>query len=487
MTIGGLSIPSRLVVPGLLLCVLCLVWAGAANAQVNRPFSGQWFQNRGPLVDIPINGGVALCNPFTPFGGPAPPRTGCVGGLRPALGGIPQLGTSNPTTPTAGPYVIDNGGNPASFTVPFTAFSQNLGNQSIPVQGIPTVLRLTTGFRLRAPFPNSPMGPQPGARIFLSNAWSRDPGQSLARVQPDFNWCPGAPGNPTCPAAITLLGTTVGGAPGMTGFPNPQCFRPGINCIPKVPPTPGGVPTASRQAPPNQTYAGATFNGLVRYKSGPNAFGGTMALLLQGQGVVTIEGGALGTSGGVPRGAKQVFGGIGFEAQGGGYSAIDTDMLGTTLTTHTPGSGTAMVVGFPLYQSFMVPVRCTGPLGFPPQPPGCDAITATGPRIGYIPPDTNTNIGFPWTTGTVYAFNTGTNLGQPVTTLLTAMGSDARNALGSGFITLVAGGAANRIQSNQQFANIDVVSFNLPEPGSTLMLGAGIALVGLLYRMRRRF
>jgi hypothetical protein len=446
----------RLAVRGAMAFILLLGLAGATSAQVNRPFTGQWFQNRGPLVDIPINGGPVPCNGFAP----GAVRSGCIGNLRPVSGGVPN---------TASAYVIDNGGSPASFTVPPFVFKQNAGTQSVPVQGVPTVVRLTTTLSLNAPGTTSPNGLPPGSRKFLKNAPTQDPGQAL-RAAANFNWCPGAPGNPTCPASITLFGTTVG------GFPNGQCFRPGVNCIPL---TPGGYTTGGsvpiRAKPPNYSYAGASFPALVRYKAGPNAFGGTMALLLSGPGVVTVKGGPLGTYGGVSLAARQPFGGTGFEAQGRGYSATDTDLLSSN----------------PIYLGFNIPTPCTGMLGSPLMAGGmtvttCDVITGTGPVVGAIPATTNLNVGFPWTTGTVYALVTGTVAGSPATTLLTAMGTDNRNALGSGYITLVAGGVANRALSGQQFSNLDVVTFHLPEPGATLLLGAGLAMLGVLYQVRRR-
>ena len=70
----------------------------------------------------------------------------------------------------------------------------------------------------------------------------------------------------------------------------------------------------------------------------------------------------------------------------------------------------------------------------------------------------------PFTTGNVLARNTGTQGGNPVTVSLTAVGTDARTALGSGNITLVAGGLAPSQQANS--GHIDIVSMNFFLPAT---------------------
>lgn len=147
---------------------------GAANAQAGRTLSmsGEWFQNRGPLVDIPANGGAIFCG--------GPPATGCVNGLQPLNGGIPaatQLVSATGTGP-ADFEIVNN----AAFFLPGGAANR----QTVPVAGIPTVIQLASQFTLAGPGLTSMAG---GPATFQANAWSNDPGQA-ARLGPNFTWCP---------------------------------------------------------------------------------------------------------------------------------------------------------------------------------------------------------------------------------------------------------------------------------------------------------
>ncbi len=95
--------------------------------------------------------------------------------------------------------------------------------------------------------------------------------------------------------------------------------------------------------------------------------------------------------------------------------------------------------------------------------------------------DTNTNWGFPWTTGTVSVRDTGTNQGNPATTTITAMGTDMRTHLGGGRLTLVAGGVSHRTVSGQNFDSLDIVVINTPRGIPVLSpIGFG-AMASLLF------
>ena len=102
------------------LCAATLLLAipGSASAQPQQGFSlfGFWYQNRGPLVDIPINGAPAGCGLFGSnmlLGPPARTNAGFPNGAFTPAGSIPApasiagqpnaacLGILNePTTPT---------------------------------------------------------------------------------------------------------------------------------------------------------------------------------------------------------------------------------------------------------------------------------------------------------------------------------------------------------------------------------------------------
>lgn len=205
---------------GILLGLLLVGTTAQAQGRT-LSMSGEWFQNRGPLVDIPANGGARLCVP----GGLV--RTGCVNNLRPANGGIP-----------AAPQPVNvTGFGPAGFTISNNAaFAQAGGSanrQTVPVNGIPTVIQLASQFSLAGPGLTSMAG---GAATFQANAFSNDPLQA-ARLGPNFTWCP-----------------------------------PGGACT---------TPTYS------QTYG--AYRAVIKYTAGVNAFGGTMAMMLRDTGVVSVN------------------------------------------------------------------------------------------------------------------------------------------------------------------------------------------------------
>jgi hypothetical protein len=112
-------------------------------------------------------------------------------------------------------------------------------------------------------------------------------------------------------------------------------------------------------------------------------------------------------------------------------------------------------------------------------------ITMVSLYLGmYFPAAKVTNYGFPFTTMTVLARNTGTVAGNPKITTLTAKGGDTVTAMGRRNINLVAGGVArsNTLSSTpvaNNTANVpEIAQMYLPEPGNTVSLLAGA--LGLL-------
>lgn len=400
--------------------LLVLALAGTAAAQTRTfPMNGTWWQNRGPLVDIPINGAPVPC-PLLAAGKHSPAAApGCVGILFPGFGAVPS-GGGVPATMSA--MVTAMGSSPATLTVPPNVFGQALGKQVVAVAVVPTVVQLATTFTFMAPRTARLVSPPANTRVFKKSAWLSQTG----RLAKSFTWCPG----------ITATG---GGGPG---------------CL---------------------NAAAGAYNGLVRYKANPNGFGGTMTLLLAGTGTVSV---VAGTSGGMPLLLHQPLAGGGSQAQGRGYANTDTDILG----------GGAIHVGF------MTAPPCT--MSLPPVPAGCGLITTSGPTMGSGAPDSNLNYGFPWTTGAVTAQNTGTNQGMAATTTLTAMGLDARTGLGSGNLTLVAGGASHRFglatMNPQDFSSLDVVQLRMGStktPSSSpagLAAGAVLMLLAVGFALRPR-
>jgi hypothetical protein len=436
-----------------------IVTAGSSNAQQTFKLTGEWYQNRGPLVDIPINGVPAGCPLFGANNILGPPArnnagfpdgahqpAGLIPGAVPDVGGLPNaacVGLLNePLTPTfqnpnvgAAPSgggipatpnakaIINPGSAPRSFTVLPGGFKQNRGKQIAAVAVAPTVIQLASTFTFNGPGDQTLV---PQDRNFRKSQFLASPD----RMGSQFTWCP----------------------PGTVAAQLGACTAPAV----------GG----------NATYP--AMNGLIRYRPGANKFGGTMQMALGGSADVSIINGVP-TGGGMVQIVHQPIAGMGYQDQGGQYATT-----GVNAFPAAPG-----------HPSYMINFVCTNAL--PAQPAGCSQVASSGPLTtpSGLPPGSNLNWGMPWTTGTVTVLNTETQLGQPRTTTLTAMGSDSRNALGAGNITLVAGGVSYRIQAVQNFAALDVVTMNLA-PYTPALSPSGAALAGALialsagYLLRRR-
>lgn len=397
---------SLMLVTGILLGLALA--ATSAQAQRTLSMSGEWFMNRGPLVDIPANGGARLCG--------GSPSTGCVNNLQPANGGIPA----------AVQPVQATGTGPAGFSISNNAaFAQAGGaanRQTNPVAGIPTVIQLASQFSLAGPGLTSMYG---GAATFQANAWQNDPMQA-ARLGANFTWCP----------------------------PNGACTTPTYN----------------------QTYG--AYRAVMKYTAGPNAFGGTMNMMLRDTAVVSVN-----IGGSPPQVLHQLVGGtsnptFGPQMAGAGYGAARQ-------LTLAPG---------PVHASYNIGTPCTSGFGQEPSPPGCGVITAQGPFLFNLPSSINRDWGMPWTTGTVQV----RNLPGPVptndpSTTFTVMGTDSRTPLGIGQITLVAGATTERIPSGNHFGALEVVRLNFGAPATPLLSGPAIAaMVALMllaggYMARRHF
>jgi hypothetical protein len=382
---------------------------------------GEWFQNRGPLVDIPVNGGPVGCIPATAG------FQACVKNLRPLNGGIPQ---------TSNAYAILNPGatpgEPAKMTIPPSVFGQMEPRATTHVSIIPTVVQLDTYFSLMGPANDATFVGSPnttaayagtkyngvlsavGNRVFEKEAWMNQVG----RMGLTFDWCPGV-GGPTCPDANPLVNGAV---------------------LPSL-------------------------NGIVSYSNAnPNEYGGTMNMLL---GAVDLSGGTwvkiAETPGGVDLILRNILAGMGRQHPGGLYGTIDVDDL----------------VDGPVYRGFMTSNQTPAMTGASAGQTG--AITTLGSFQFSAGADTNTNWGFPWTTGMVFVQN---NDNTPST--ITITGTDMRTQAGAGQITMVAGGTSHRTQSGANFTPLEVVTFTLPEPDSMLMLAVSLSVIFGLQSLSRR-
>lgn len=259
-------------------------------------------------------------------------------------------------------------------------------------------------------------------RKFLKSAWQGGPAMTFngqtGRVGPDFTWCWGAPG---C--------TTFNGG-------------------------------------------GATQGLMVRYKAGPNRFGGTSNQLVN-TGVV----GSLFLDLGFSVEVNLLDSGMGaIQVEGRGYADLITDNLTPAKTAFS------MVMVAPVYQ--MALHTALQPIGSP-KVSLITAVTGPHPPVVFNFPQQNIKFGFPLTTGTVIARDTNPPaLGAPVVTL-TAMGGDTVTAMGARNISLVTGTVSRLSVLGVRTAG--VAHMFLPEPSRTGALLAGVAaLFGVAaWRARR--
>jgi hypothetical protein len=195
--------------------------------------------------------------------------------------------------------------------------------------------------------------------------------------------------------------------------------------------------------------------GRVRYRAGPNQFGGTMRQLLTGGASVSVTVAATGMGGAQILHHPFAFG----SAVGAGYAAMATAMLaGGNITLQNP------------------------------LPTG--VITMPGPIVAMGPAETVRTTGFPWTTGQVrIVVPCYCSLGSD-TTIVTLTGMDDRTPFGAGHVVLVSGGLVQRVPANSFAARADVLDLTL-EPLAVPSLsrtGVAVAAVALLagYLLRRR-
>jgi hypothetical protein len=202
---------------------------------------------------------------------------------------------------------------------------------------------------------------------------------------------------------------------------------------------------------------------IVKYAGGGNAFGGTMSYVIHA--VAGTSSLAIGAGGGAVGFAR--LSGMGSQPTGRGYASELTDALAKgplwaaykTMTVTRPKAGKQKLI-----------TMVTGNLG------------------SNFPAAYNYNFGFPWTTKTVLARNTGTAAGAPRITTITARGGDSVTPMGRRNLSLVAGGVARLVIGPTLNHVPGIAQLYLPEPGRSSALGAGaLALLGIAaLRVRQR-
>jgi hypothetical protein len=156
---------------------------------------------------------------------------------------------------------------------------------------------------------------------------------------------------------------------------------------------------------------------IVKYAGGGNSFGGTMSYVIQsGPNLSSLAVGVGGLG-------FALLEGMGSQVTGRGYAVRLTDLL---------NSG-------PQWGMYMLGYVTTSVVGKQ------KLVTTVNGYVGKVfPPANNYNRGFPWTTMTVLARNTGSFAGKKDTTI-TAKGGDTVTAMGKRNISLVAGGMAQAV------------------------------------------
>ncbi|MFK7897731.1 MAG: hypothetical protein AB8G23_17985 [Myxococcota bacterium] len=321
--------------------------------------------------------------------------------------------------PGAGVRVIEGGLSVGdTVTVPPGAFRQAAGHQFTPILNHNLFVQLDTTFVFSMPAASRALNPPAATRVLQSNGWN-------------------AAGN------------------GQTG-------RVAANTTP--------ISTAT------QNVEKVT----VRYQAGPNAFGGTMAAMQDGEGRHYYSGPLVSGTGG---GAASTRPWIGTSPLGDGIPNNPSTRFGAgwdyTRMSVLPGAVVRNEGG-------LAP-PCTA--ATPPAPAGCGLVTdATGFVIRSSPAKSITRHVFAWTTGTVEVLLGGTVGGFPSRQLLTAMGYDTTSMTLSGGtlrnIGLVAGAFTRRSFVGYSFGlnNHEIVGLDMqfsPEPRATaaLLIGVGALLV----------
>jgi len=442
---------NRILVRLALMLAVAIWLPTTATSQVSL-VDGDWFINSGSTVKLPVLGPNTFCTPpgvggcvnlktvlsghsTTPNGKGV--NTGPGVAVAPAGGGVPGADTNVAAYMVPGGSVrldpnVFNIGNTRRFTPVPNGFAVRQLDTEIAYKGPATDHNVGLPSKFQVPVPAS-------TRLLNANNWLRPGNGMQARVAAT-----------STPAFVGQTYTTIG-----AGF---------------------GFPTTG-------TFATTTLPITIRYTNGNNgnAFGGTMMLLLNGNGTLWLNGALFGNA-----------------ASGGAEVPLrPTDTTRSRPRAFGNGWGLQWSGGQPAGHiragmGFNPP--CTAAV--PPAPAGCDLVTNIGVVVAtsaLAPAESSAN-GFAWTTGTVIGRETGTQGGAPATETLSGRGNDTTSITTGGGVrrnlSLVAAGYTRRVappsplNTGISFGSVSM-SF-VPEPGASFALLGGITLLGVLTRRARR-
>lgn len=408
---------------------LAMTMTTTASAQFVS-MTGEYTESNGFVVNIPNNQPLVACGagPIT-----APDNDARCHGVRRTIY-QPALGPLNFFTPQTGvPDRIANtlmGGLAVGdqFTVPTSFFGQSPATPGVSVGGPVidnAVIWISSAFTARMPAAARGVDAPASTRVMRQQGTAAIPGQ---------------PGRPLgAPAVIA--------SPMVSGLSNDT--------------------------------------GTVTYTEGPNKFGGTMSVLLDGVAQLFIKTDAFNApfpTAYTPVLARQPVGDPTValnERNGAGwnYPILGGQAAGTVFGP----TGTNIV-------------PCNSVL--PASPAGCNELSNNPPIAApldfgnFLPAATSTKFAFPWTTGTVVnVVNAVRGAQGTFTETLTGMGYDTTAATpGVRNVGLVAGSYTNRRAGTGVQLASQLVGINLrltPEPASAVALFTGVGLLGFAARRRR--
>ena len=401
-----------------------VLFAGQAMA-VDYVFSGFVTSNRGKFINIPVVGNV----PCSESRG-----AGIVPAVVPQGPGVTGTVTAAPTTsPSAnvtgvgcvkvsGALSTTGAGTGGAFEFPIDAFSKPAqGVLAVPVPNTPQVVQLATDFAIEGP--NSVRSP---------------------------------------------YGTTTPEGPTMTGMNAVhRSFKANNHAAHSG--RAGAMFTWCPQNPACVNINGAASGSemIVKYAGGAGgtSFTGTMGYVIDAGSPDSNLAIILGSPGGMGPALFIPLVGMGEQPTGDGYAIRLVDMLGAAAQ-------------WQMYQFGPVTTPIVGMRSVITMVSGAYVMTL-------VPPQLNVNHGFPWTVNTVVGRNTGSVLGNPMATTISAVGNDSVTTDGKRNLSLVAGGLAhlNILGTNTP----GIGQMYLPEPtgAASLLAGAMGLLLVAAWRGRR--